>query len=149
MPTIGGWLARAAPLPRETLEQPRAEGVELRARRAMSMETALARAVSCATLVDKGFELSRIGRGPRAAGGKLKPAILELRCQQRRVARHLHLQLYGHCGSAIETSSLAKARPVSMPGKVGGGQLRASVMRTACNATPCVEIVTLWLDFVK
>ena len=36
-----------------------------------------------------------------------------------------------------------------MPGKIGRGQLRASDMRTPCKAAPCVEMVTLWLDFVK
>ena len=50
---------------------------------------------------------------------------------------------------AIETPCVASARPDSLPGKIGRGQLRASEMRTPCKAVPCVEIVTLWLDFVK
>jgi hypothetical protein len=49
---------------------------------------------------------------------------------------------------AIETSSLAKARADSMPGKMMAGQLRPNAMRTPCNATPCTEMFTFWLDFV-
>jgi hypothetical protein len=49
---------------------------------------------------------------------------------------------------AIETSSLAKARADSMPGKMMAGQLRPNAMRTPCNATPCTAMFTFWLDFV-
>ena len=89
-----GLPADAAPLPRQPLEQPGAVGVEF-AHPAHVDGNSLRLGRVLRGTIDERFEFRRMWRGPRAAGGKLKPAVFELGCQQSRVARHGHLRRYG------------------------------------------------------